>query len=375
MKRGPAAAVLLCCALGLSWQWLTVHANYRGNWTALFCHGSQFPVPAALAFEHVYVFPNSGGYDGQSYHYIAHDPLDRTAIGRAVPDPSLRYPRILVPGLAHMLAFGRSEWIDVSLFAVTLLFLGLGAYWLAILFDRAGWPPLLAALYAIMPAALISLDRMLVDLALASLALGFAVYLERPRRLFLILLAAPLCRESGFLLFGAYAVYLLTQRRYARVALFATALMPAILWIVFVRTRVPGGATLGLGIFVPFQGMIDAVMRPRAYPFSASVVAVIRALDWVQRAGIVLAIAFAFERWRKIPESPVRLAAALFAIYAITLPPGVYDDPFSASRILAPLFLYEFLDRRWLPLALVAPRVYLELAPQVLGILKFGAWL
>jgi hypothetical protein len=32
---------LLCAALGLSWQLLTVHFNYGGNLTALFCHGSR----------------------------------------------------------------------------------------------------------------------------------------------------------------------------------------------------------------------------------------------------------------------------------------------------------------------------------------------
>ena len=41
--------------------------------------------------------------------------FDRTDIGRAVPDPSLRYPRILLPGMAHLLALGRAEWVDASL--------------------------------------------------------------------------------------------------------------------------------------------------------------------------------------------------------------------------------------------------------------------
>jgi hypothetical protein len=99
--------------------------------TALFCHGSQIPLPPGLAAEHIYVFPHSGGYDGQCYHYVAHDPLDRTDIGRAVPDPSLRFPRILLPGLAYLLAFGHTEWVDVSFLLCNLLFLGLGAYWLA----------------------------------------------------------------------------------------------------------------------------------------------------------------------------------------------------------------------------------------------------
>ena len=53
MKRGPVAAALPCSALGLSWRLLTLHFNYSGNLTALFCRGSQFPLPSSLAAEHI----------------------------------------------------------------------------------------------------------------------------------------------------------------------------------------------------------------------------------------------------------------------------------------------------------------------------------
>jgi hypothetical protein len=65
MRRAWVPA-LIGTLLGLSWQLLTVHYNYGGNLTALFCTGSRFPTPPSLAGEHIYVFPASGGYDGQS---------------------------------------------------------------------------------------------------------------------------------------------------------------------------------------------------------------------------------------------------------------------------------------------------------------------
>jgi hypothetical protein len=372
MKPSPLAAALLCCALGASFQWLTVRANFGGNRTALFMHGSQFPLPAGLAFEHIYVFPNSGGYDGQSYHYMAHDPLQRTDIGRAVPDPSLRYPRVLVPAMANVLALGRQEWIDTAFFVCNLFFLGIGAYWLAILLGRAGIQPMYAALYVITPVAIVSLDRMLVDLALASLALGFAVYLnpEQPWKLYAILAAAPLCRESGFFLLAAWALCLATQRRYRQIALYATAAIPAVWWILWVRSRIPGAAALGLGVFVPFSGMIDALTHPRTFPFSAPVVAVIHVLYGLQVIGILLGLVLPFRDWRKFAIDPVSTVCLLWACYGIALPPGIYDDPISAPRILAPLLMFEFLRGERLPLLLVTPRVWLELAPQVLGILR-----
>ena len=375
MKRSPLAAALLCCALGAGFQWFTVHANYGGNPTALFLHGSRVPLPQALAFEHIYVFPNSGGYDGQSYHYIAHDPLRRTEIGRAVPDPSLRYPRILVPGIAHILAFGRPQWIDRAFFACNLGFLALGAYWLAILLDRAAIHPLFAALYVVLPVAIISLDRMLTDLALTSLALGFAVYLspERPRNLYVILAAAALCREGGFLLFAAYAFHLARQRRYRQLAFFTTALLPSLAWILWVHNQLPVAEPLNLAAFLPFRGVLDALQHPRSFPFSPQVVAVINVLYALQFAGVLLAIALPFRDWRKLTLDPVRTACFLWACLAIVLPPGVYDDPVAAPRILAPLLIFQFLQGGWLsrlPLLLVTPRVWLELAPQFLGILR-----
>ena len=242
MKRGPLAAALLCSVLGLSWQLLTVHFNYGGNLTALFCHGSQYPLPPGLAAEHIYVFPNSGGYDGQSYHYMAHDPLDRTDIGRAVPDPSLRYPRILLPAMAHLLAFGRPEWIDVSFLLLQPAVSGIGR--------------LLAGAIAGAHRRASVVRRSVLrgpggdyfagphgggsgaDVAGAGLR-GVSRVGIGPWKLYLILAAAALCRETGFLLFGAYAIRLLWLRRYRQIAIFATAILPAVLWTMWVRSAIP----------------------------------------------------------------------------------------------------------------------------------------
>jgi len=64
-------------------------SNYAGNWIALFGTGSASPPPRALAGEHIYVFPNNTGYDGQFYRYVAHDPLYCGEIGHAIPDISV----------------------------------------------------------------------------------------------------------------------------------------------------------------------------------------------------------------------------------------------------------------------------------------------
>jgi len=360
VRRQALWAALACAAAGFAWQWLTVHFNYAGNWTALFCHGSQYPLPAELAFEHIYVFPHSGGYDGQSYHYVAHDPLCRTGICRAVPDPGRRYPRILVPGLAHLLALGHPQWIDRAFIATNLVFLFLGAYWLALLCGR----PLLGMLYLLVPSSIASLDRMLIDLALVSLCLGFAVCLRRERawQLWLIFAAAALCREAGFLLFAAYALPALRAGRWRRVLLLATALIPAIAWNLYARAG-------GFGWPIPLAGIIDAVLHPRDYPFSPAAALVVRALDWIQLAGLLLAMLWGFAAARRVLTSPLAALCFLWACFAIAIPAGTYDDPYAGARILSPLLLFQFLEGKRLSMAMAAPRVWLQLAPQLLGIL------
>ena len=177
----------------------------------------------------------------------------------------------------------------------------------------------------------------------------------------------------GFLLWGAYVVRLLWLRRYRQIAIFATAILPGLLWTMWVRSAIPRGDAFGMPPIRPLWGMVQAALHPRAYPFSATEVAVIRVLDWMQLAGNLLAISIAFSRVRSVGRDAVVNACFLFACLALTFTYFEWDDPFARARILAPLFLFQFLERgrlTRLPLLLVTPRVWLELTPQVLGILR-----
>jgi hypothetical protein len=378
MRRAWVPA-LVCTLLGLSWQLLTVHYNYGGNLTALFCTGSYYPTPPSLTAEHIYVFRNSGGYDGQSYHYVAHDPLCRSDIGRAVPDPMLRYRRILLPGMAYLVALGRQRWIDVSYVACNLAFLFLGSWWLALLLIRLRIHPWFAAFYVLVPASLISLDRLVVDLALTSLCLGFAVYAgSGPKwKLYAVLVAAALCRESGFLLTAAYALDMLALRRFRLSLLFTTAILPAVAWNAYVSLRIPGGPAFELRYAIPLWGLIRTLWLPASYPFGPVTSFVIRAFDGLELAGLTLAMALAFGDLRKALFDPVRTACLLWAVFGLTLSEFVWTDCYATARILSPLLLFLFLRSLSgegklgrLPLAMVAPRVWLEIMPQVLGVLR-----
>src|SRR3977135_1820027 len=130
-RRGQCAVyALVCVCIGLAWQFLTRQYNYGSNWTALYLTGSTFTVPPTLVSENVYVFPNSTGYGGQMYHYVAHDPLLERGFAPFMDNARFRYRRILLPALAFILAGGRQSAIDVSYIAANLLFLFLGAWWI-----------------------------------------------------------------------------------------------------------------------------------------------------------------------------------------------------------------------------------------------------
>src|SRR4051794_29412544 len=84
-SSGGAALAAVILALGL--QSLIVFYRFDGNWTGWFCTGSQFPVPPQLVSERLYVFPSSPGYDGQMYHYLAHDPFLRSDLHEYMDAP------------------------------------------------------------------------------------------------------------------------------------------------------------------------------------------------------------------------------------------------------------------------------------------------
>src|SRR5205807_1962513 len=72
-----AVWAFLAVVLSFGCQALTVRYNFHGDWSALFYAGAIRPLPPAVEREHSYQIPNSYGWDGQFYHFVAHDPLLR----------------------------------------------------------------------------------------------------------------------------------------------------------------------------------------------------------------------------------------------------------------------------------------------------------
>lgn len=364
-------SALVCLGIGFTWQALTVHYNRDGNWTALFLTGSRFPVPPALASENIYVFPDSAGYDGQMYHYVAHDPLLRHGFGKFVDSAQLRYRRILLPAAAFLLAGGRQQAIDKCFIACNLLFLFFGAWWLSRYFVLLGLGPAWAILFVATPAAVTSLDRLTVDLSLTALAMGFAYYakIESRWKLYAVLVLAGLSRETGLILIAAYCLSRLLQRRVAQAVLFSTAALPTMLWYWYVNSRT--APIFGSWFQVPLLGMVSWFLHPLPYQYSTAVNTVILTLDYLSMAGVLLACVLALVN----PVGELGIAAALFAGLALCFNGSFYQDVLGGGRVLCPLLIFLVLrnPRRllwYLPLILVSMRTWLQLLSPALSIIR-----
>jgi hypothetical protein len=371
---------LLATACLASWQDLTVHNSYRGNWTGLFCTGSiNQEIPPALASEHIFRFPDSVGYDGQFYHFIAHDPLLRRNFSAFVDDPRYRYPRILVPGLAFLLAFGNDARIDAAYICVVWLSIFLGAYWFGRFAVLRGYPAWLAILFALAPAVLVSIDRLTVDSALAACTAGFALFTtERSHyKLYAVLAAAGLARETGLLLLAAWCIYLIGKRLWRQAAIFATAGIPTICWFLFVRLHTPPHEfeTVSLSLFT---GIAGRFLHPFPYPFGGAVRILAVALDLLALAGIAAALVWAaYRAWRRA-WSPVPIAIYLFALLTIALStPVAWSEVYAFGRALTHMVMLAAFDGLTVGTAVPIlfmlagdPRIGLQMGGQILNVVR-----
>jgi hypothetical protein len=380
MARRPAA-LALAAVLGVwLWQLATVHFNYSGNWTALFNTAPNWPIPAFLSSEDVYKFPpGSLGYDGQMYHIIAHDPWIKRGAVAAMDDPALRYRRILVPALAWAVALGRDSAIHAAYFAVILGFVFLGAYWLARAMVIRGRHPAWGLMFLLMPATLVSMDRMTVDVALAALAAGFVLYSsdEGPRwKLLLILACAALARETGLLLTAGLCVFLLSRRRFADLLWTAATVLPAIFWYVYVSRHTPAEPLGGIGSLVPLAGWIERVAHPAVYPLPRWQALAAVELDYIALLGVALMLGHA--AWLAWVRRWDARSAAIYVFVAAIVFLGsrsVWEDAFGFGRVVTPLMvLLAIEDPRprlaFTPVALVDARIGLNFLKQIIGVAR-----
>ena len=366
----PALAIVLVAL----WQWATVTANFSGNWSALYCTGSLQRLPPLVKAEHTYIFANSTGYDGQFYHYAAHDPFLRSGLKTYVDEPAIRYERILIPLLAWLLAIGNPGWIDPAYVVVEIAFIALGVYWSCRLVQAAKLRAEWGLLFLLVPAIPISADRLVVDGSLAALTVAFLLYQRSPGKLFLVLACAALARETGFLLIAAAVAYRLCRRELRSAGLLLVSAVPAAGWYWFVQAHCTAvSPDLNISPLLP---IVLAFAHPWSYPSGTPLVGAVIVADYLALAGLVLALVLGIVSAIRKPASPAQFAAAAFAFTGIFLAvPATLTSVYHFGRLYTPLLLclaaIAARDRKpWLlaPIALMLPRIGVQFTPQLLGI-------
>ncbi len=389
----PLLVAVVTTLLALAWQAATVHCNYDGRWTALFCVGDRQKLPTTFK-ELPYLFKNSSGYDGQYFLIIARDPLARHGSARFVKASALRYRRILVPGLGWLLAFGQEPLVDASMIAVQLGFFFLGVFSAACFCTRFGASAWLGAGYALIPGALISLDRQLADGPQLAFTAAFFLlaYQEeffdrhRPLLMWSILAVAPLARETGVMLLGGYCLSLLLRGRVRDAVRYATAILPVAAWSVYVeKAAVAYSNNASLHAIRNFavhdHGWFECFWHLPKYtalaPFPATIV---HGLDVIALLSLPAIWAVVIARlWRR-PRGAPEWATLLLAVLISCLAWPNFTDPFGYTRLISPILLFVAVDgvrtRRWWPLLFSLPvvlRILIQFVPQGLGILRWAA--
>lgn len=344
----PFSWALLAMALALSWQSLTVHANYGGNWTGLFRTGAEKPVPQNLLASTLRS-THPIGYDGQFYRFLAHDPLLLHHTADYLDNPALRSRRILVPLLAWLIAGGQHPAID----GVYILLIGAsvfaGVYWLGLIMAHQGRSPAWGLLFLAVPATLVGIDTMTIDVVLAALVACFAWQVQSGRRrwLWLTVAAAPLIRETGLVLVAACVIVALWRREWSRAACWLIAAVPFVVWVAYVLSVFPETSTAPRALIPPQYvpqlrlGILLAFVSPEDYPnLTPGVELLVQILDRVCLLGVMAAAVLAAAQLRTTKWTETTLVLGAFAAIVPALSGRQLWLPvYGYGRLLSPLFL------------------------------------
>jgi len=384
MPRSAALSALVATLLACIWLIADVEIVDAGHLNGLFYTGKNAKLPPAIDSQ-TYRVQDQYGYDGEFYYLIAHDPLNHRGFLAYVDTPRYRWRRIGLPALAHLLAFGKDAWIDQAYVGLQLLLVFLGAWWLARYAQLLGRSVVWGVAFLVIPAVAVSLDRMTVDLPLAAVCVGLLYYSRNhsgPRwPAYVLLVAAPLIRETGIVLIVAWCLFWLIKKDRSAAIDGALCALPAIGWWAFVVFHTAPDVTSFSG-GIPFRGLVTWTVHAISDPMAVYGPRANAVLELVALAGIWLAFGLtvytvvqrasgAYGRgggW----EMPEIIAIAFTAFASIIGYQDIWASAYGIGRTLSPLLIalaaIALRDRRALfgwPLLLVVPRIALQMAAEI----------
>lgn len=289
----------------------------------------------------VYVYRDTGGYDGFYYAQIAHDPsLSAPELKPATDNLAYRGRRILAPLLAWLLAGGqRGLIVHVYSLLNVAAWLGLAAIvWrLLEVRDVRGWIGWAGVLFS--AGALASVRLALTDLIALVVIASAMLAAERGHSRWStgLVAAAALARETSLL--AVVGLLRPPWRSGQNLLRFICVAAPFALWLGYISWRL-GGSGSGWGNFaLPFVGIIEK--------WRGSVDAVLHgnpdhvALSWttlLATAALTVQLAFIFTRWQ--PTQSWWRIGVVYGAILLWVGSAVWEDhPGAATRVALPLTL------------------------------------
>jgi hypothetical protein len=220
---------------------------------------------------------------------------------------------------------------------------------------------------------------MTVDLPLAALSVAFALYAASPNRarLYAVLVAAPLVRETGIILTAGWIVHAALRRDWRAAGIGAVTAVPAVAWWGYVRRQTWADGTNWVAAY-PLSGIIERTLAGSGIPPLSSWLQTAATLEEVANAGMWLAFALAgYLAWKR-SQGYLELTAILFALFASMLGRlDIWTSAYAAGRTMSPLLLLLGLlalrGRSWIfaaPLLLMLPRIALQYQAQLKAALQ-----
>jgi hypothetical protein len=245
-----------------------------GGWTALLTVGESSEIRTLIEEQipGLVLVPDEGN-DGQIYYAIGLD-LDASQIPSLIPQPALRYRRILLPAAASLFGLVDGYPLFWSTIALVIVSMGVSSAALhAFLRDRH-LPRWAMAGLLLNPGVWLAIRLLTPDTLALSLALvGLAMAgMRKPATAIVLCGLAALAKEPYWLVAGAIGVWfwLEGQRRWAAGFLLLTPL-PLGIWTLWVSTRITEAPIEAGNLSLPFLGIIEAASTWPSTPTSDQV--------------------------------------------------------------------------------------------------------
>jgi hypothetical protein len=340
-QGGSSRAALyatLCVLVGVLWQLAQVYGAYGGNWSALFHHGYNVPVPHDEIFAGTYIFP-TWGYDGEYYRMMGHDPLLHKDYFRIMDMPRVRYRRALLPILAYITAGGKQRLIDFTYLLWLLVSIWIGVFWFAKYLMLWHHHPAWSCCYLLIPGVLSALEQATIDVALISLTIGFIYYTltGEVQKRYWLLPFAPLIRETGLIFPLATSLYEFVNIRRLWALACLAALIPVCGWYLFVAMRIPPDSLQHFN-HIPLGMFWYHLLHHDTKPVFAENVAM-QIGYYLGILGILLAFALSVWMWKKTRNLECLAALGFTAVALLFDSTGLWMSVKHFGRVFSPLLL------------------------------------